>query len=119
MIAPSWPRAAQNRRRAERLLEKVLADQLAADGAYIQDSFNYQRLFAHSLLFVAWVSRHYRVPCPPGVMSALERTFDFMHRFIDLETGRLPNYGSNDGALIIPLSTCEFRTCAPSSSTSR
>ena len=44
----------------------------------------------------------------------LGRAVRFMLRFCDPATGRMPNYGSNDGSVVLPLSSCDFLDFRPS-----
>jgi asparagine synthase (glutamine-hydrolysing) len=46
-------------------------------------------------------------------LRALERSLDLLVAHQNPDDGRLPNYGSNDGALPSPLSTCDFCDMRP------
>jgi asparagine synthase (glutamine-hydrolysing) len=38
---------------------------------------------------------------------------DYLYQLIDPETGKMPVYGSNDGALVLPLNNCDFTDYRP------
>lgn len=113
VACPRWPESPAWRRQAERGLEHTLADQFAEDGAYIQESFNYHRVAVHLLSWARWLARSFSVALPRAVDSASRRSHEFLLTFVDRESGQLPNYGANDGALVLPLSTCGFRDYRP------
>lgn len=94
------------------MFEKELLRQFLVDGGYIQWSFNYQR-FALQLVEMMY--------CLQGVIgfslssetqNRVARSAKLLYQ-MQLPNGELPNYGSNDGALIFPLSTCGFRDYRP------
>lgn len=94
------------------MFEKELLRQFLVDGGYIQWSFNYQR-FALQLVEMMY--------CLQGVIgfslssdtqNRVARSAKLLYQ-MQLPNGELPNYGSNDGALIFPLSTCGFRNYRP------
>jgi hypothetical protein len=108
-----WPEAASWRRTAETALREVLEDQFYPDGAYAQQSFNYQRLAMHNLMWLMRISSLTDTPTPSGVCEALERCACFLYALQDDSSGWLPNYGANDGALILPLSSADYRDYRP------
>jgi hypothetical protein len=106
-------RAERDERRLLSYLLEVLDDQFYADGSYSQQSFTYQRLATQALqwLLVA------RADLPPGarrrITDVLARSRDFLARCSDPVSGWLPNYGSNDGALLLHLSDVHYRDFRP------
>jgi hypothetical protein len=113
VLFPQWPESAQLRAIAERGLAEVLEDQFYPDGAYVQQSFNYQRLAMHDLIWLEVVAGLVGRPAPSGVRGALGRSAQFLHAIQDEASGWLPNYGANDGALILPLSIQDYRDYRP------
>ena len=92
-------------RRLCRRLAETLDDQFFDDGSYLQQSFVYQRLAVHTLLWLLEVQ-----PCLPIALEAkarraVARSVAFWERTTDPVSGLLPNYGSNDGSVLLALGT--------------
>ncbi|PYY13786.1 MAG: hypothetical protein DMG61_12345, partial [Acidobacteria bacterium] len=96
------------------LIESQTRDQVYEDGSYIQHSFNYQRVFIDCLVWAFRLGEVNERPFSKESYAILERATQFMLRFCDPATGRMPNYGSNDGSLVLPLSSCDFLDYRPS-----
>lgn len=94
------------------LLEE-LAYQVYEDGSYIQSSFTYERLSLDVLSFVIVVCRKVGFTLPPVVFKQHKVLVEFLHSMMQ-ENGYLPNYGSNDGAYLFPVSDYEYRDFRPS-----
>jgi asparagine synthase (glutamine-hydrolysing) len=105
--APAW--ASEGRR----LLEREANHQFYPDGAYIQQSHNYHRFAIQIYLCACAFARSYSDRIPPDWIRALERSLDFLLAHQNPADGRLPNYGANDGALPLPLSSCDFSDFRP------
>ena len=90
-----------------RVLEAEVKRQVLADGSYVQHSFNYHRLMMDDLLWLAMVLPG-GLGDLPAARSALERATRFLAQFVCVTNGRVPNYGANDGALILPLSCGQY-----------
>lgn len=107
IIVGAWCSNAEDRLgKAYTLLDEVINEQFTADGGYRQFSFNYQRLALQDIEVVMSLdtgksisdkSRH-RV-CNAALL---------MYQCQD-DTGDMPNYGSNDGALVFPVTSCGYR----------
>lgn len=104
---------AGNERKQCRLLLEVLDDQFYADGSYSQQSFTYQRLALQTLQWLLLTRPGLSGGVRSRVVEALARSRDFLARCSDPVSGWLPNYGSNDGALLFHLSTAHYRDFRP------
>jgi Heparinase II/III-like protein/Heparinase II/III N-terminus len=113
VLFPQWPESAQWKAVAENGFGEVLQDQFYSDGAYVQQSFNYQRLAMQDLVWLELVARLAGSAVPTGVREALDHSARFLHAMQDETSGWLPNYGANDGALILPLSSQDYRDYRP------
>jgi asparagine synthase (glutamine-hydrolysing) len=90
------------------ILTEQAGRQFYPDGAYIQQSHNYQR---GSLQLYVWATALLRangIEAPREWLAAMERALDFLVAHQNPEDGQLPNYGANDGSRPIPLSQSEF-----------
>lgn len=112
-VLPAASESPEWRVRAERALEECVTDQFGPDGAYIQESLNYQRLAVHVLLWARFVARSFASPLSGNVESALRRSHGFLMGLRPVDGGALPNYGHNDGALLLGLSSSNHRDFRP------
>lgn len=99
-------------KKAYRLLDKEISSQFLEDGGYIQYSFNYQRFALQILTFVLKISKVTGYDLSDASKKRLEKSCLQLYDFQD-STGDLPNYGSNDGALVFPLSASSYRDFRP------
>jgi len=102
-ISPGLPRGQQIERIAGRALREAVVDQFGGDGSYAQHSFTYQRLALHALLWVRFVAERTGHPLPCDLGSTFANNVRLLGSLMDESTGRLPNLGSNDGALVFRL----------------
>lgn len=101
------------RERGKGLLEKLAEELNYADGNSCMNSMNYQRMMMEAL---AWASRLGELngePLRPVVKERLIAAAEFFFQCQDQSSGRVPNYGSNDGALTFPVTDCDFRDYRP------
>lgn len=87
--------------------------QIYPDGSYIQHSMNYHRLMLHTFLWAVRLGQLNRDVFCNELMSRLNNTTQFLYNMQDESTGRVPNYGSNDGSLILPLNCCGYLDYRP------
>lgn len=105
--APRW------RRVGREVLVREVRRQFYADGSYVQHSLNYQRVAMHGVLLALRLCELAGDRLPPEIYDAVGRGAEFLFELMDAATGRVPNYGNNDGALILPLSECDFSDFRP------
>jgi Heparinase II/III-like protein/Heparinase II/III N-terminus len=86
-------------------LNQALRTQISSYGEYIQHSTNYHRLMLQTALWVNMILRERHQRWPALALAALTRASHWMFSMIDPASGRTPNLGANDGALIFPLSS--------------
>jgi hypothetical protein len=96
-----------------RLLREAVLEQITPEGTYLQDSFNYQRMVLHQLLWTLRLAEIHNIELDPEIRVRTIAAFDFISAFVDSQSGQMPNHGSNDGSHILPLSTCEFADYRP------
>jgi asparagine synthase (glutamine-hydrolysing) len=82
------------------------------DGSYFQHSMNYQRMTMHCFLWYLSLARKNGIEIPQTIFSKMQKAWNFLYQLQD-ETGRVPNYGSNDGALLCPWSHCDYLDYRP------
>jgi len=94
--------------RGREVIEKEVGRQIYPDGSYVQHSMNYHRVM---LQVLAWAIRLGQVnddPLPASVRGAFANAAGFLVPLVNKTSGLAPNYGANDGALVLPLSDCPY-----------
>lgn len=98
--------------KAFRLLDEVIDEQFTMDGGYRQFSFNYQRLALQDLECILSIQGIVGKCLSKKANEKIENAAWLMYQCQD-ESGDMPNYGSNDGALIFPVTSCSYRDFRP------
>lgn len=93
-------------------LDKVINGQFTNDGGYVQHSFNYERLVLQDLEVILSIEDQTRHRLSDKSRKKILAAANFMYQCQD-ESGDMPNYGSNDGALAFPVTSCEYRDFRP------
>jgi len=99
-------------RKAYKLIENELQSQFLPDGGYIQWSFNYQRFALQLIECLFKISEKTGYNISEKSKTLVRKSVILMYQMQD-ESGDMPNYGSNDGALIFPVTVCRFRDFRP------
>lgn len=113
LLFPEFRRAAYWKKLGRRWLIAGFERQVFSDGGYMQHSTNYHRLALHAGLWAARLAEVNGEPLSGSVLDALRRMSRCLSALIDPETGCVPNFGPNDGANILPLTTCPFNDYRP------
>jgi hypothetical protein len=113
MLFPEAKAADSWRRLGREVLTDALRVQVFADGGYIQHSANYHRLVLQACTWAASLAACNRDPLPPESMDAIRRLSGALESLVDHAGGDAPNFGPNDGACILPLTSAEFTDYRP------
>ncbi len=105
--APRW------RSLGRRWIVASLASQVFADGGHVQHSTNYHRAVLQAGLWASRLAEINHEPLPPSTRAALSRMAAFERDLVAPDSGRVPNFGPNDGADLLPLSACPFEDYRP------
>lgn len=105
--APRWQRAGHE------ILKQELLRQIYRDGSYVQHSMSYHRVMLDDVLWTIALARSADQPLDPAIIDQTRRATDWLVQMIDPSTGRAPNYGSNDGANVLPLSCSDYLDYRP------
>ena len=95
------------------LLEREAATQIFPDGSYSMYSLNYHRFILHIYLYAKRLGEIFHFPFSSQLQKSVANSIDFLAQLIDPQTGQMPVYGSNDGALVLPLNNCDFTDYHP------
>ena len=108
LLFPEFRLSERWRSLGRRRLASALQRQVFPDGGQLQYSINYHRLVLQAGLWAARLAELNAEPLPVPALDALRRASGFLDALTDRQNGRAPNLGPNDGAQILPLTTCPF-----------
>jgi uncharacterized heparinase superfamily protein len=113
VLFPEIAAAAEWRRTGRSALLHALHTQVFPDGGYVQHSANYHRLALQAATWAASLAERNHEPLPDEALGSIRRLVRALNALVDPNDGRAPNFGANDGALILPLSDGEFGDFRP------
>lgn len=107
------PEAARWYATGRRNLNRLVEEQFAADGWYIQHSFTYLRLALDQCVVAQRVLQRHGDSISPAGVARIGAAVELLAAVIDPETGAVPNHGANDGAFVHPVTLAEYRDFRP------
>jgi hypothetical protein len=110
LALPDHPQASEWRALGWRWLNWAFRHQISSYGEYIQQSTNYHRVMLQTAL---WVNAIKDADWPGLTLQSLGRATHWLFSMLDPASGRTPNLGANDSALILPLSVTPFNDFRP------
>jgi len=113
MLFPEFQRADCWFERGKKVLTNEGLKQIYSDGSYIQHSMNYHRLMLQDFLWVLRLAQLNGDSFCEQMVSRVAKAVEFLYQMQDESSGRVPNYGANDGAMIIPLNNCDYLDYRP------
>ena len=96
-----------------RVLAQEIRRQTCDDGSYVQNAMNYQRVMLAGSTLGLRLAELRGQPFDRDVYERLGRCGEFLFQMMEPQTGRLPQYGNNDGAHVLPLNECDFTDFRP------
>ena len=96
-----------------KLLESQSNDLIYDDGSFSQHSMNYHRVMLHDYVWAIRLADIIGCPFSDKVRNRVARAGEFVYQLQDESSGRVPCYGQNDGALILPLNNCDYEDYRP------
>jgi hypothetical protein len=97
-------------KKAYKLMDQEIVNQFFPDGGFTQFSFNYHRFTLQILEALIKISEKTGIHIKET--DRLKNSTLLLYN-VQAKHGDVPNYGSNDGALIFPLSSCGYRDFRP------
>ena len=97
----------------KKLFEQEAANQILPDGSYSMYSLNYHRFILHIYLSAIQLGDINHSPLSIQLKQSVTKSIEYLACLIDPQTGEMPVYGSNDGALVLPLNNCDFTDYRP------
>ncbi len=112
-LFPEFRESANWERLGRKIFTAELTRQVNSDGSYIQHSFTYHRVMLHVAMLAWRVTECSGRPLDDAVRERIGLAGEFLFHMMDRVTGRVPNYGNCDGALVLPLTECDFSDFRP------
>lgn len=112
-LFPFFKKAAVWKKLGKRILEQEGLRQIYDDGSYVQQSMNYHRLMLQTYLWSFRLAEIYGDRFSDILYERIFKATKFLYQMQDESTGRVPNYGANDGSLILPLNSCDYLDYRP------
>jgi hypothetical protein len=96
------------------LIDRLVLDQFAEDGWYVQHSLTYLRMALDQLVVAQRVLERTRGRgLSPAAVARIRAAIALLVELHDAESGDVPNHGANDGSLVFPISTRPYRDFRP------
>jgi hypothetical protein len=99
--------------RGARLLERLIPEQFAEDGWYIQHSFTYLRLALDQCILAQHALRSVGRSLGPASIRRIHSAVELLCAVIDAESGMVPNHGASDGGVARPVGRGGYRDFRP------
>ena len=96
-----------------RSLEREAGEQIFPDGTYSMYSLNYHRFVLHIYLYTLRLAEINHFSLSAHIKRSVNASLEHLSQLIEPQTGQMPVYGSNDGALVLPLNNCDFTDYRP------
>ena len=94
-------------------LERQARELIYSDGAFSQQSVNYHRVMLHDYLWVLQLGKIVNQPFSFELHQIVAKAAEFLSQLQDSKTGKMPCYGANDGACVLPLNNCDYSDFRP------
>lgn len=113
ILLSKHPQARKWRRSGWFWFHHALQKQIEPDGSYTQHSANYHRLILQLALWMNSLGQQFGEHFPEVSRLRLAAATHWLLSLLDETSGGVPNLGPNDGAYILPLTTCPFSDYRP------
>lgn len=113
LLFPQFPESGRWAALGKRVLESETKRQIYSDGSYVQHSMSYHRVMLDDLCWAVQLGRLQGLEFSPRLLSKLAAATTWLKQFVDASNGRVPNYGSNDGANVLPLACGDYLDYRP------
>jgi asparagine synthase (glutamine-hydrolysing) len=113
LLFPELRQSSQWREKGREVLERLGRELIYDDGAFVQHSVNYHRLMLHDYLWALRLGDLHDRPLSAELRERVKQAADWLYQIQDDVTGRVPYYGQNDGALVLPLNNCDYQDFRP------
>lgn len=112
-LFPEFRDASRWREMGRAALESQARELIYDDGGFSQHSVNYHRVMLDDYLWCIQLGRANGTEFSPELLRRVGLAGHWLDSQLDPESGRLPNWGANDGAQVLPLSNCGYSDFRP------
>lgn len=112
-LFPELKQAETYRKLGREILEREAEIHIFRDGTYSMYSLNYHRFILHVYFLAMRLGELNHERFSDSLYQSISNSLDFMAQLIEPSSGQMPVYGSNDGALVCPLDSCDFTDYHP------
>lgn len=113
LLFPFFEEAWEWKKSGKKWFEEEIAYQILEDGGYLQFSFNYHRVVIQLLTWAIVLADKNGEKLNAVVYERAYASLNLLVNCQDQSSGRLPNYGSNDGSLFFNWNDASFRDFRP------
>ena len=113
LLYPQFPNSLKWKKKGKRWFEEEITYQVYEDGTFLQFSMNYHRVVGQLLTWGIVLAERNNEVFAPVVYERAKRSVEFLRTCMVDESGYLPNYGANDGALFFKLNDSDYRDYRP------
>lgn len=113
LLFPELRDASAWRERGRQVLEAQGRALIYDDGSFAQHSTNYHRLMLQDYIWALRLGDIVGEPLSAELKQRVQRAGEWLFQIQDGICGHLPNYGQNDGALVLPLNNCQPQDFRP------
>lgn len=113
ILFPEFRQAADWLDLGKSVLERSARELIYDDGSFSQHSVNYHRVMLHDYVWAIQLGRVNGIEFSKALLERLKKAGVWLSAMMDEKTGRVPNLGANDGALILPLTDCDYLDYRP------
>jgi hypothetical protein len=108
-LFPFFPNVTKWSKKGKKWFEQEISYQIYEDGTFLQFSMNYHRVVVQLLTWAIRLAKLNDDVFDSQVYDRAKKSLIFLDVCSDPVSGKLPNYGSNDGALFFKLSDDDYR----------
>ena len=113
LLFPFLKKSYKWKNKGRKILIQEGLKQIYKDGSYIQHSMNYHRLMLQNYIWVFRLAELNAEQFPSQLTDRVKKAVEFIYQLQDEKSGRVSNYGANDGAIIMPFNSCDYLDYRP------